>query len=69
MPVSATRAADFESRSTSFGDCHQRLDRLERDLTDLANAVKQLQTVVSEQTRAIQQVNNNLEQYKLSGRP
>ena len=50
MPTMATRSATPDTQSIL--DCEKRMDRLEDNVKQLANAVAELQTIVQDQTAA-----------------
>ena len=54
MPAATTRAA--EPRGASAPDCHARIDRLEKNVNDLAESVRKLQTLVYDQSRVLEQI-------------
>ena len=58
MPASATRAAEPETRSGV--DCHERINRLEKDVRDLADVVREMQRMVSAQTTALDKIADEL---------
>jgi t-SNARE complex subunit (syntaxin) len=58
VPTAGTRSAERDARSVL--DCHERLDRLEENVKSLANAMKDLQTIVHDQTRALEEINARL---------
>ena len=59
VPATATRAAEPDTRSAL--DCHERLDRLEDNVTRLAEAVHNLQAIVQDQSRVLEKITERLE--------
>jgi len=60
VPVvpAATRSAEPDLRSAK--DCCERLDRLEENVSQLAEAMRELQTLVHDQSRALQAITEEL---------
>jgi anti-sigma-K factor RskA len=54
MPTTATRAAEPYRRAEQ--DCHERIDRLEENLDDLADSVRKLQALVYDQSRIMERL-------------
>ena len=59
FPTTTTRSAEPYQRSTQ--DCHARIDRLEDNMLKLAEAMRELQTVVHDQTAALAEVTKRLD--------
>ncbi len=54
MPTATTRAA--EPRRASTPDCHERIDRLEDNVNQLAEAMRELQALVQDQSRVLEKI-------------
>lgn len=59
MPTVATRSAQPNMRSAM--DCCERLDRLEKNVKDIADAMVELQGIVKDQTRAMAAITRRLD--------
>ncbi len=59
MPTTVSRAA--EPRRTSERDCHERIDRLEDNVYQLAESVRKLQLLVYDQSRILEKITEKLE--------
>ena len=59
MPTVPTRSAQPDTRSAQ--DCCDRLDRLEKNVQNLADAMLELQGIVKDQTRAMAEITNRLD--------
>jgi t-SNARE complex subunit (syntaxin) len=62
MPAAATRSAEPEYRSSS--DCHERLNRLEQNVLELTQAMRELQAIVGDQSRVLDKITQELKPIK-----
>lgn len=60
VPTTVSRSAAPEM--PSLHDCNRRLDRLEDNVKELANAMSELQTIVKDQTRALAEITRQLKE-------